>query len=64
LTGTKCGRVKLVNGISTLPLLMNDKKKIKKTIKNPAQIHFHLKRPHTITKMNDNKNMDSKIAEN
>jgi hypothetical protein len=29
-----------------------------------AQIHFHLKRPHTITKMYDNKNMYSKIAEN
>ena len=25
-------------------------------------IHFHAKRPHTITKMNDNKNMDSTIA--
>jgi hypothetical protein len=26
--------------------------------KKPAQIHFHSRRQHTITKMNDNINMD------
>jgi hypothetical protein len=35
---------------------INDKKK-------PAQIRFHLKRPHIITKMNDNISKDSTIAE-
>ena len=29
----------------------------------PAQIHFHSKRPHTKTKINDHKNRDSAIAE-
>ena len=29
--------------------------------KNPAQIHFHLNRPHTITKVNDNINMNRTI---
>jgi len=29
---------------------------------NKTQIHFHSKRPHTITKMNDNKNMGGTIA--
>jgi hypothetical protein len=28
----------------------------------PAQIRFHSKRPHTITKLNDNINMDNTIA--
>jgi len=31
-------------------------------VKKPAQIRFHSKRPHTITKMNDNINIDSTIA--
>jgi len=31
-------------------------------IKKPAQIHFHSKRPHTMT-MNDNINMNIAIAE-
>jgi len=31
--------------------------------KKPAQIHFHSRRPHTITKMKDNINMDTTIAE-
>jgi len=31
-------------------------------IKKPAQIRFFSRRPHTITKMNDNINMDSTIA--
>ena len=30
--------------------------------KNPAQIDFQSKRPHSITKMNDNLTMDSTIA--
>jgi hypothetical protein len=30
--------------------------------KKPAQIHFHSKRQHTITKMNDNINMDPTTA--
>jgi hypothetical protein len=30
--------------------------------KKPAQIHFHSKRPHINTKMNDNINIDSTIA--
>jgi len=30
--------------------------------KTPTQIHFHSKRPHTITKRNDNINMDSTIV--
>ena len=30
--------------------------------KRDAQINFHLKRPHTITKINDSVNMDSTIA--
>jgi hypothetical protein len=34
----------------------------KKKDKKPAQIHFHSKRPHTITKMKDNINMDSTIS--
>jgi len=59
--------VKPINGITTIPLLVigsptviqihvstNDKKAV--------QIHFHSKRPHTITRMNDNINMDSIIA--
>ena len=31
--------------------------------KNPAQSRFHSNRPHTITQMNDNVNMDSTIVE-
>ena len=31
----------------------------KQTIKKPTHVHFHSKRPHTITKMNDNIDMDS-----
>jgi hypothetical protein len=37
-------------------------KKEKKKDNKPAQIRFHSKRPHTITKMKDNINMDSTIA--
>ena len=31
----------------------------KQMIKKPAQIHSQSKRPHSVTKMNDNINMDS-----
>ena len=31
-------------------------------IEKPPQIHFHSKRPHSVTKMNDSINMDSTIA--
>ena len=33
----------------------------KQTIQHPTQTLFHKKRPHNITKMNDNINMDSTI---
>jgi hypothetical protein len=32
-------------------------------VNKPAQIRFHSKRPHTITNMKDNINLDSAIAE-
>jgi hypothetical protein len=52
----KCGRVKPGNWIS------NGSTDIKKDLKKkPAQICFHSKRPHTITKMNDNINMNSTV---
>jgi len=35
---------------------------INKLLKKAAQTGFHSKRPHTITKMNDNINIDSTIA--
>jgi hypothetical protein len=34
----------------------------KQAIKKPAQMHFHSKRSHTITKMDNNINMDSSKA--
>ena len=49
----KCGS-RLINP----PPLITDNTDINK----PAQIHFHSKRTHTITKMNDKINMDSTIA--
>jgi len=46
----------LITGYSTaIHIQTNDKKK-------PAQIRFHSKRPHTITKMNDIIDMGSTIA--
>jgi hypothetical protein len=46
----------------TLTLLVNEYQQTTHFIKHPAQTFFHPKRPHTITKMNDNINMDSTIA--
>ena len=67
-----CDRVKLVEGILILPLLIIGSPMTihytdtmyKQTIEKPAQIHFYTKskRPHTITKMNDNINMDSTFS--
>jgi hypothetical protein len=53
----QCGGAKSINGIQPSPidnLIFNDNK--------PAQIRVHSKRSYTITKMNDNINMDSTIA--
>ena len=59
----KCGGIKLVNGVTTLPLLdLQRQYRFKQTIKIPAQIHFQSKIPHNITNKNDNINMDSTIA--
>ena len=60
----KCGGVKQVNGTPTLlSWWLNLQQQYKyKHIEKPAQILFHSKRPHTITKMNVNINMDSTIA--
>jgi hypothetical protein len=59
-TSTKCGRIKLINVIP----LSSTKKNLHRftfTKKKPAQIHFHSKNPHNITKMNENINMDGTI---
>ena len=62
------GRVKPLNGIPTFPLLISGSPMAiqihvyKHAIKKPAQIHFHSKRPYTITRMNNNINIDSTIA--
>ena len=56
-----CG-VKPFNGTPTPPLDNSTRAiHIKTNDKKPAQIRF-IKRQHTITKMNDNINMDSTIA--
>ena len=49
----KCDRVKMVNVISTPPFLISESPNGNTYInkdRNPVQIHFHSKRPHTITK--------------
>jgi hypothetical protein len=60
------GGVKPVNGLPTLFSLDNWISYINtyiiKRLKMPAQLRFHLTRPHDITKMNDNINIHSTIA--
>jgi len=59
----KSGSVKPVNEIPTLldNWILNSNIDINNN-KNPAKIYFHSKIPHTITKINDNINMNSTIA--
>jgi glutathione peroxidase-family protein len=54
--------VKLVNGTQPSPLNNWISKENKQTNKNPAHydISFHSERPHTITKMSDNINVDKR----
>jgi len=60
------GVVKPANGLPTLLSLDSwisyGNTHIITRLKIPAQLRFHLKRPHDITKMNDNINMHSTIA--
>ena len=62
----KCDRVKLVNWIPNLICdnwISNDNTDINKQYKKKlVQIPLHSKRSHTITRMNDNINIDSTIA--
>ena len=57
LQAQKCGMVKLVKWDPKPSLLINGSLNSTACINNkkkPAQIHFHSKRPHTVTQMNKN----------
>jgi len=58
----KGGEVKPYNGISIISvfiILSQTELQIQSNAENLAQIRFHSRRPHTITKMKDNINMDN-----
>ena len=57
----KGGEVKPVNGIpifSVFIILSPTELQIQSNAENLTQIRFHSRRPHTITRMKDNMNMD------
>jgi len=60
----KCIRRNPINGIPTRlwQLDLQRQYSYRETTKKPAQICFHSKTPHTITKMNDNTNIDSTLT--
>jgi len=66
LTWEKCDGFKLVHGIPIFTLLIfgspTNTEIYKRWKEKTVQIRFHSKIPYTITKMNDNINMDSTIA--
>jgi hypothetical protein len=64
-TGTCGGGVKPANGIPAFPswyLHLQLQNLYTQTIEKSAQVRLHSRRPHTITKLNNNTNMDSAIA--